>query len=151
MKHWIWAVLALLVLAVLPSPGTELGQLHPVSLLEAGTAERQVYLKTDTNQIGWGETLDAAIEDLEQTTPGHLFLDTVQTLIVRPDAQFLLDDFRQLLRPDVRVCQSSDELDLERVGEYLGEHTPETKLMDADADTMLPTLRCTEGRCILEN
>lgn len=107
--------------------------------------------ETDTNQIGWGETLDAAIEDLEQTTPGHLFLDTVQTLIVRPDAQFLLDDFRQLLRPDVRVCQSSDELDMERVGEYLGEHTPETKLMDADADTMLPTLRCTEGRCILEN
>ena len=40
---------------------------------------------------------------------------------------------------------------MERVGEYLGEHTPETKLMDADADTMLPTLRCTEGRCILEN
>ena len=91
LKHWIWAVLALLALAVLPSPGTELGQLHPVSLLEAGTAERQVYLKTDTNQIGWGETLDAAIEDLEQTTPGHLFLDTVQTLIVRPDAKFLLD------------------------------------------------------------
>lgn len=102
-------------------------------------------------QIGWGETLDAAIEDLEQTTPGHLFLDTVQTLIVRPDAQFLLDDFRQQLRPDVRVCQSSDELDMERVGEYLDEHTPETKLMDADADTMLPTLHCTEGRCILEN
>ena len=151
MKHWIWAALALLALAVLPSPGTELGQLHPVSLLEAGTTERQVYLKTDTNQIGWGETLDAAIEDLEQTTPGHLFLDTVQTLIVRPDAKFLLDDFRRQLRPDVRVCQSWDKLDMERVGEYLGEHTPETKLLDADADTMLPTLRCTEGRCILEN
>ena len=75
----------------------------------------------------------------------------MQTLIVRPDAQFLLDDFRQQLRPDVRVCQSSDELDMEWVGEYLAEHTSETKLMDADADTMLPTLRCTGGRCILEN
>ena len=95
--------------------------------------------------------MDAAIENLEQTTPGHLFLDTVQTLIVRPDAQFLLDDFRQQLRPDVRVCQSADALDMEQVGQYLGEHAPETILSDADADTALPTLHCTEGRCMLEN
>lgn len=149
MKQWLAAALALLLFAFLPSPGTELGQLHPVSVLVAEVAERQVYLKTDTNQTGQGETLDAAIENLKQTTPGYLFLDTVQTLIVRPDAKLLLADFRQQLRPNVRVCQSADELDMELLTEYLGEHVPEARLSDADA--ALPTLHCTEGKCILEN
>ena len=33
MKKWLIMVLALLAFAVLPTSGTELGELHPVSLL----------------------------------------------------------------------------------------------------------------------
>lgn len=149
MKRWLAAAALVLLFEFLPTPGTELGQLHPISLLKAEVKNRKVYIETDTKQSGVGETLDAAIQNLEQTTSGHIFLDTVQTLVVRPDAVFLLSDWKRWLRPDVRVCQSEDELDMESLAEYLQEHLPAAKL--TDGDSRLPILHGTEGRYILEN
>ena len=61
MKKWLIMVLALLIFAVLPTSGTELGELHPVSLLMIQTQGKQIQLYTDTLDQGNGEALDAAL------------------------------------------------------------------------------------------
>lgn len=150
MKHWVFAVLALLVLSVLPSPGTELGELHPISLLVVDTEGKQVRLTTDTLDRGFGETLEGALRNLEDTTPGHLFVDTVEHLIITEQTRYLLPQLKQILRPGVAVCIIESEIDPKTAPEFLRSHTPITKLSEAAESTPLEKLSMSEERYILE-
>ena len=150
MKKWIWMLVALLVFTALPSPGAELGELHPVSLLMVSDPEKIIRLSTDTLDHGEGETLDAALQNLEDTTPGHLFLDTVETLILTEQTRYLLPQLKKLLRPGATVCIAEGELNLEAAPEYLHTHTPENRLSDTDESTPLQKLTYLEERFFLE-
>ena len=150
MKKWMFMLLALLAFTVLPSSGTELGELHPVSLLVVRTQGRNIQLLTDTVDVGAGETLDAALQNLEDTTPGHLFLDTVENLILTEETIYLIPQLKQLLRPSVTVCVTESELNSETAPEYLHTHTPKQKLSDADESTPLQKLTYSEERYFLE-
>lgn len=150
MKKWIWMLLALLALTALPSPGTELGELHPVSLLMVSAQGKNIQLRTDTMDRGEGETLDAALQNLEDTTPGHLFLDTAENLILTEQTRFLLPQLKKLLRPGVAVCITDTELDMETAPEYLHTHIPQNKLSDTDESTPLQKLTYSEERYFLE-
>ncbi len=109
MKKWRFAAALLLACSALPSPGTELGELHPVSLLLVDNSGRQGVVQPDTGQLGTGETLPAALLELKETTPGHIFLDTVEYLVLQGNAQRLLPDLQQQLRAGVRVCTADEE------------------------------------------
>lgn len=150
MKKWTVMLLALLAFMALPSSGTELGELHPVSLLVIRSQGKNIQLLTDTLDSGEGETLDAALRNLEDTTPGHLFLDTVENLIVTKETQFLIPQLKQLLRPGVNVCAAKSELNPETAPEYLNTHTPSHRLSDVDESTPLQMLIYSEERYFLE-
>lgn len=150
MKKWIVMLLALLAFTVLPSSGTELGELRPVSLLVIRTQGNNIQLLTDTLDLGTGETLDAALQNLEDTTPGHLFLDTVENLILTKEVKFLIPQLKQLLRPGVTVCTAKSELNPETAPEYLNSHTPRYRLSDVDESTPLQMLNYSEERYFLE-
>lgn len=150
MKKWLIMFLALLAFAVLPTSGTELGELHPVSLLMVRSRGKQIQLYTDTLDRGEGETLDAALKNLEDTTPGHLFLDTVEYLILTERTKYLIPQLKQLLRPGVAVCIGEEELDVQALPEYLKTHAPQTSLRDADEKTPLQKLSNSEERFFLE-
>lgn len=150
MKKWIVMLLALLAFTILPSSGTELGELRPVSLLVIRTQGNNIQLLTDTLDLGTGETLDAALQNLEDTTPGNLFLDTVENLILTKEAKFLIPQLKQLLRPGVTVCAAKSELNPETAPEYLNSHTPRYRLSDVDESTPLQMLNYSEERYFLE-
>ena len=150
MKHWVFMLLALLALSVLPSPGTELGELHPVSLLLVDTEEKSIRLTTDTMDRGMGETLEGALRNLEDTTPGHLFVDTVEHLIVTEQTRYLLPQLKQILRPGVVVCITESEIDPKTVPEFLRAHIPKTRLSEAEESTPLEKLSMSEERYFLE-
>lgn len=150
MRKWIFLLLAMLAFTALPSPGTELGELHPVSLLVVRAQEKNIRLETDTMDVGEGETLDAALQNLEDTTPGHLFLDTVEYLILTEQTRFLIPQLKQLLRPGVTVCVTESEVNPETAPEFLHTHTPEQRLSDTDEFSPLKKLIYTEERYFLE-
>ena len=149
MKKWIIPVLALLALTLLPSPGTELGELQPISLLMVEAVGKEIRLSTDTMDAGVGETLDGALRNLEDTTTGHVFLDTVENLVITKETRFLLPELKRLLRPTVRVCMTEAELDMETASDYLHSHTPQTELRDTDETTLLEKLAWMEERYLL--
>lgn len=150
MKKWLFAAALLLACSALPSPGTELGELHPVSLLLVDNSGRQVVVQTDTGQLGTGETLPAALLELKETTPGHIFLDTVEYLVLQGNAQRLLPDLQQQLRPGVRVCTADEEAEAESLAEFLKSHPPKARLSELTAETPLQNIRIKEGRQLLE-
>lgn len=149
MKKWIILLLALLLSTMLPSPGTELGELRPVSVLKVETEGKRIRLSTDTMDAGVGETLDGALRNLEDTTPGHVFLDTVENLVITKETRFLLPELKKILRPTVTVCVAEADLDLETASEYLHSHAPEMKLHNTDETTPLEKLTCLEERYFL--
>lgn len=150
MKNWILMAICIAVFASLPSQGTELGELHPVSLLVAQTEGKSIHLLTDTGDRGEGETVEAALRNLEDTTPGHLFLDTVQYLVVTEQTRYLIPQLKEMLRPGVLVCLTESQIDPEAVPAFLTTHQPENRLSDTNELTPLQKLTCTEERYILE-
>lgn len=150
MKSWIIMALALLLFTMLPSPGTELGELQPVSVLKVEEKGKQILLSTDTMDEGVGETLDGALRNLEDTTPGHVFLDTVENLVITEETRYLLPQLKSILRPTVAVCVIETDIDLEAASEFLHSHVPEKKLRDTDETTPLQKLSCSEERYLLE-
>lgn len=150
MKKWALMLLALLAFTALPTAGTELGELHPVSLLLIRIDDKQVEILTDTNDRGVGETLDTAMKNLEDTTPGHLFLDTVENLILTEQTRYLIPRLKKCLRPGVTVCLAAGEIEVETLPEFLKTHKPKVRLQDAGQTTVLQKLECREERYFLE-
>lgn len=150
MRTWLLLLALLFVLAGLPNGGTELGELHPVSLLLVEMDEKMIAVQTDTRQYGRGETLALALQNLEETTTGHIFLDTVTNLVLTEGTQALIEEWKAFLRPGVRVCLAVDEVDARAAGEYLLSHAPLNQLERVGENTHLQILRNVEGGYLLE-
>lgn len=147
-RQWSWIAAGLLVLALLPSTGTELGQLHPAAVLYV-RKDGQIRLETDTGEYGAGETLRAAQKNLEETTAGYVRLDTVETVLVTEETRYLLRNLKEILRPTVSVCLAEGEIDVEKAAAYLHSHRPENMLAESEK-RKLPRLIAKEGRYTLE-
>ena len=79
MKYWAWYIGAVVLVAALgwmPFLGTDVARLRPVELISVSREEAQVLVETDTGDSGRGRTLELALEDLHDSTPGEIFLET---------------------------------------------------------------------------
>ena len=150
MKKLLLAATIVLAFAALPSPGTELGQLHPVSVLLVDRGEKLVTVKTDTGQLGTGETRSLALRDLRETPPGHFFLDTASYLVLCGEVEPMIPELQQLLRPGVRTCTADEQVDGEQLADFLKTHPPQARLSEITAETRLQNIHAMEGRLILE-
>lgn len=151
MRRWVIMLAALLVVSLLPSQGTELSRLRPAAVLMLRADGKQIALETDMGDTGTGETLEDALRDLRDSSPGEVLLDTVENLILTENSRYLLTNLRSLLRPNVRVCTMDRELDAEAAWRYLRVHIPINKLHDVTEESKLQTLAWEEERFHLEN
>ena len=150
MKHWVWYLLGLLLVAAfggMPFMGTDVAQLQPVQVVQITRAFGQVAVQTDTGDFGTGPTLDLAFEDLKRTTPGQVFLETAEFLLLATGAENLLPELTEYLRPGCNVCLITGEADLELAATFLDAHPPQVTLQDCRAENVvLPLLVAYEGR-----
>jgi hypothetical protein len=94
-------ILGLLVLA--PVKRLEVANLQPVQTVAIYTEPGAVVLETDTHNIGRGASVSEAVVNLEETTPGVIYLDTAEYLLVTKDAETYVDALREYLNPSVKV------------------------------------------------
>lgn len=150
MKRWLWYVVIIGVVAALSgktSAGTDIGTLQPVQTVRLSCVRGQVCVETDTGDMGIGEDLKSALNDMKNSAVGEIFLDTADYLIVSPACVDLLPAMTTCLRPSCGVCLEDGETDLEQVGLFLRQHTPEITLMKYRAgEHALQTLVTREGR-----
>jgi hypothetical protein len=153
LKRWLWyigIVVAVAVLSGKPSVGKDVGKLQPVQVVRLFCPQGRVCLETDTGDLGSGDSLKDALADMKNTTPGEVFLDTADFLIVSPECVDLLPAMMQYLRPSCSVCIEKGKPDMERVGLYLQNHSPDITLMQYRAGVRnLRTLATWEGRMCL--
>ena len=143
MKRWIY-LLVILVLSFLSAPPSEndVGKLEPVELLYIYKEEDGIAVESDTGNLGIGDDLESALENMRQTSPRAIFLETADSLLVTLDTLALLPELAQQLRPACRVCLANGEMELESAAAYLNNHLPETSLLDVQKGSVyLGTLK----------
>ena len=116
---------------MLPVRRMDVGKLIPVETLFLYAEGDGVVLETDTGNIGKGGTVKEAAEDLRESAPGYLYLDTADYLLVEPGMEEYLAQMMPYLKPSAGVCIIERGIDLPAVTAYLEAHKPETSIQDA--------------------
>lgn len=148
MKRVILYIVILAVLFWLPVQRADVGQLRPVQLISFYLENDTFVLATDTGDIGSGRTVSEAFENLKQTTPAVIYLDTAEFLLVTPDALTYLSQLDGYVKQNVKLCLQETPLNPQKAAQYLAvqKHLPKIQQY---AGEKLPALRSTGERLIL--
>lgn len=146
----ILASAALWLSTRLPFEKTDVGKLSPVSLLLIESCDGKLNILSDRGDSGVGDSLAEALEDLELTSPGRIFLDTVEHLVIMDgtevDGQALGDYFR----PGTYLCVSGGAVDPGEAAEFLRGHRVKMTLREYEVENgPLPVLIQQDGRYYL--
>lgn len=132
MKQWLWYAGVVLLIAALggdSSAGKDVGKLQPVQSVYMTCQGKSVVIETDTGDLGKGDTLEAAVEDMKASAVGEVFLETADYLLLSAECVELLPEAMKLLRPSCSVCLADEQPDMQQVGAYLQIHAPRTTLI----------------------
>lgn len=141
------AIVTLIVTQISPFAGTEIADLLPVSLVHLSYENDLVCIETDEGDFGLGISVEEALQDLEKTTAGHIFLQTADYLLVDPDSVELMKEMTAHLRPACSVCLDGGVEDFEDAASFLEGHTPQTTVRDIMAGkTVVQILKNEKGR-----
>lgn len=150
MKRWVLYIALFLGVAIfgaIPFRGTDIAELAPVEVVWLSQSGGRVHLETDTGDMGEGENVQAALNDMKAAAPGAVFLDTADYLIVERGSEELLEQVYDVLRPACMVCISKKMPEMEVVVEFLAAHEPERSLRQYRIEKeKLPELTEKEGR-----
>ena len=150
MRYILPVVILVAVMGWMPFRGTDVAKLHPVEVISVRSEKGIVYVNTDTGSSGAGNDLHSAFQDLKATTPGHIFFETADYLLIDEPSEILLPELYDLLRPGCKVCRATGKLELAEAAVYLRTHKPPVSLQDHKAGKQeLPVLQCWEGRMYL--
>ena len=150
MKEILLYTLLLGAALILPVEGTDVGKLLPVELVQLDKMGDTVVISTDAGATGTGETVKAAIRDMEKTAAGIVFLDTADYLLVTESAMEEVESIKEHLKPSVRVCIQHVEMNLKDAAAYLSVHKPEHQLRSCQDPQSLQILTEESGKVILK-
>lgn len=129
MKKYLFALAGVLIL-LLPTQATDIGDLRPVGLLLVQREGEQLYITADTGDFGFGKTIEEAAEDLRLCAPGEVFLDTAGILVISEDTLETLPELEKLLRPAVRIVKTNTKIDPSEAFIYLQAHPTKYSLVN---------------------
>lgn len=146
MKRIILYALILALVWIMPIERTDVAQLRPVEVIAIYKHADTVVMATDTEDIGVGADAASALENMRQTSPAVIYLDTAQYLLIarnaEGEAQFLCDT----LKGSTKVCRISSDINLKDAGKYLPVHGNLPSLQEWKTGQHLPTLSTENGR-----
>jgi len=145
MKKLLYCALVAAALAV-PTAPQELGKLKPVEVIKISEDSGTVLIETDTGDAGRGETVELALWDLKATTPGTIYLDTAEYLLLPEGREELLSQLAPHLKDSVRLCLWDGEVDVTKTGEFLDAHDPGMKLKEYGPGQQLKVLTSEKER-----
>lgn len=110
-----------------PVQRLDVAKLQPVEAVAVYMEQDIVILKTDTEDIGIGKTTQEALQNLKDTTPAVIYLDTAEYLLVAPGAEQYAEELKPHLKTSTKVRTYSG-----------GEVKEEVKYLDAHDRSAAP-------------
>ena len=144
MKRMIYGALVAAALLI-PTTPQELGKLKPVEVVKLNKEEGMIRIETDTGDSGLGETVELALRELKETTPGTIYLDTAEYVLLSKQGEELLHQLSPHLKASVRICYWEGEIDLKETTAFLDAHKPRNEMKHYKAGMPLQTLSSENG------
>ena len=116
--------LAALALLLLGGRGTDIGRLRPVEVVRLYEQNGILVLDTDTGDVGWGLTVEQAVNKLKETTAGEIYLDTADFLLIEEGLGDYLPALRPYLKKKTGAVYATEKMDLKAAAGYLQVHHP---------------------------
>ena len=149
MKRIVIYIITLGLLTLAPVKSADIGTLRPVEVVMVYRQEDTVVLATDTADAGQGTDALAALENLKATTPGTIYLDTAEYLLLAEGAEDAAEQLKPVLKKSVRVCMADAAVDLKAAAKYLPVHGDLPRLKNWKTGDELPRLRAAGKRLLL--
>lgn len=134
---YILIVIGILALPVRP---TDVGELEPIQAVWLSSENGAVTLETDTEDKGTGKTVAEALEKMKRSSPGIVYLDTAQFLLVSKNAVALIPEIQLYLKDAVKICLWEGETSVADAAAYMRAHKIGVRLSRWHADVKLPNL-----------
>ncbi len=129
MRKLIYAlIIAALFLA--PLKRADIAKLRPVQAFAMYMEDNNVVLETDTGDLGRGENVLRALENLKEKTAAVVYLDTAEFLLVAEDAVLQVGELAQHIKHSVKVCVCEAAGRVKEAAQYLDVHGKLPKLRD---------------------
>lgn len=131
------SILALLLLA--PVDRLDVAKLEPVEIVYVSNSNGIVSISTDTGAHGSGKSIIEALDMLHATTPGVVYLDTAEYLLLNRAASEQIDQLRGYFHGSVRLCLA-ESVDYKDLAIFLETHGEFPCLRAWKTGEMLPEL-----------
>ena len=109
----------IILLFFAPVERLDVADLEPVQTVAASVENEKLKLHTDTGAVGIGTSADTALQKLEESTPGVIYLDTAEYLLLTEEALGYVDGLRQYLNDSVKVSLWDGEGSIEDAAGFL--------------------------------
>ena len=149
MKRIVIYVLILAATLFAPVKGNDIGRLRPVQAALVYKENQNVVIQTDTEDTGVGQTAKEALQNLKDTTPGIIYLDTARYLLVAEEALPEIEPLRAELKPSVQMCLAEGAVLGADTALFLKVHGQLPQLKSWKEGVDLPLLTTFEKRLIL--
>lgn len=144
--RWIIYLALIAVTLLVPVNRTDVAKLQPVEVICLQRRGEDLQIRTDTEDSGAGKNLKAAIEDLEKSTPGIIYLDTAEYLLIYLGCEMEADQIKEYLKDNVRICEISQQMNLADAAVYLDIHRPQQTMRIWKPGETEVKLRIEDGR-----
>ena len=121
------------------------GKLKPVEVVKLNKEKGVIQIETDTGDTGRGETIELALRELKETTPGTIYLDTAEYVLLPKQAEELINQLSPHVKQSVRICYWEGEIDLKETTAFLDAHRPRNDMKHYKAGMPLQTLSSENG------
>ena len=149
MKRIILYVLLMAAALLAPVERADVGKLRPIETVSVYTEQGWVVLRTDTDDLGIGQTALQALQNMKDTASGTIYLDTARYLLLEEDAQDAAEELRAVLKDKVQLCIASREIEPADATKYLSAHNGLTRMKTWKVGQKLPVLAQQEKRLII--
>lgn len=146
MKRVVIYILLLAAALLIPVDKVDVAKLRPIEVIYISKDGDTVLLQTDTDDVGLGADAAAALENMEQTSPAVIYLDTARYLLIGPGGEEPAQQLRGILKNGIRLCAVAEPVALTDVAQYLPVHGDLPKFTQWEAGEQLPILRLENDR-----
>lgn len=146
MKRLLAYALILALVWVIPVERLDVAQLRPVEVIAVYKENGQVKLATDTEDMGIGADAASALENMRQTSPAVIYLDTAEYLLIAPGAEEEAEFLRSQLKDSVKLCGAFPSVNIKEAAKYLPVHGNLPRMKQWQPGVALPILTEENGR-----
>lgn len=140
MKKIIIYIIVLLIVLWIPVNRIDISNLEPVQAVWVYQDNGKYVVKTDTEDIGIGDSIKQAVEVMKKRCEKIIYLDTAEYLLVSENCKEAISDISEYLKDEVKICAWNGEGDLANAATYMQTHRIGTKLKDYVLGSILPEI-----------